>query len=176
MRAAASALRHISVRCVNLGVARENISEKHWIYYPEETIFHRIFLQGNASPHCNAPGGFGLTCEISYSPWKPLPLDGQALIDRCVADCIAVGLLRDDDRLLAANQVDMPYAYVVYDHARAANVALVKAWLSTQDIVLAGRYSEWEYYNSDHAFLAGKKAAELITGLAASQRKIGMVE
>lgn len=176
VQAAARALRHISVRCVNLGVARENISEKHWIYYPEETIFHRIFLQGNASPHCNAPGGFGLTCEISYSPWKPLPLDGQALIDRCVADCIAVGLLRDDDLLLAANQVDMPYAYVVYDHARAANVALVKAWLSTQDIVLAGRYSEWEYYNSDHAFLAGKKAAELITGLAASQRKMGMVE
>ncbi|WP_425252385.1 NAD(P)-binding protein [Janthinobacterium sp. NFX145] len=176
VQAAARALRHISVRCVNLGVARENISEKHWIYYPEETIFHRIFLQGNASPHCNAPGGFGLTCEISYSPWKPLPLDGQALIDRCVADCIAVGLLRDDDRLLAANQVDMPYAYVVYDHARAANVALVKAWLSTQDIVLAGRYSEWEYYNSDHAFLAGKKAAELIAGLAASQRKVGMVE
>ncbi|MBW3511065.1 NAD(P)-binding protein [Janthinobacterium sp. NKUCC06_STL] len=176
VQAAARALRHISVRCVNLGVARENISEKHWIYYPEETIFHRIFLQGNASPHCNAPGGFGLTCEISYSPWKPLPLDGQALIDRCVADCIAVGLLRNDDRLLAANQVDMPYAYVVYDHARAANVALVKAWLSTQDIVLAGRYSEWEYYNSDHAFLAGKKAAELIAGLAASQRKVGMVE
>lgn len=50
VQAAARALRHISVRCVNLGVARENISEKHWIYYPEETIFHRIFLQGNASP------------------------------------------------------------------------------------------------------------------------------
>ena len=30
------------------------------------------------------------------------------------------------------------------------------------DIVLAGRYSEWEYYNSDHAFLAGKKAAEKV--------------
>lgn len=173
VQAAARALRHISVRCVNLGVAREHISEKHWIYYPEQTIFHRIFLQGNASPDCNAPGGFGLTCEISYSPWKPLPLDGQALIDRCVADCIAVGLLREDDRLLAANQVDMPYAYVVYDHARAANVALVKAWLATQDIVLAGRYSEWEYYNSDHAFLAGKKAAHAIEQLSGSHRKMG---
>jgi len=175
VQAAARALRHISVRCVNLGVAREHISEKHWIYYPEQTIFHRIFLQGNASPHCNPPGGFGLTCEISYSPWKPLPLDGQALIDRCVADCIAVGLLREDDRLLAANQVDMPYAYVVYDHARAANVTLVKAWLATQDIVLAGRYSEWEYYNSDHAFLAGKKAAQAIEQLSGSQRKMGTV-
>ena len=176
VQAAARALRHVSVRCVNLGVARERISDKHWIYYPEETIFHRIFLQGNASPHCNAPGGFGLTCEITYSPWKPLPLDGQALIDRCVRDCIAVGLLREDDQLLAANQVDMPCAYVVYDHARAANVALVKQWLAEQDIVLAGRYSEWEYYNSDHAFLAGKKAAEAITQLSGLQRKIASVE
>jgi hypothetical protein len=27
---------------------------------------------------------------------------------------------------------------------------------------LAGRYSEWEYYNSDHAFIAGKKAVEAV--------------
>ena len=162
VKAAAKGLRHISVRCVNPGVAREKITEKHWIYYPEETIFHRIFVQGNASPHCNPPGGFGLTCEIYYSPWKPLPLEGQALIDRCVADCVAVGMLREDDRLITASAVDMPYAYVIYDQARAANVATVKDWLTRYDIVLAGRYSEWEYYNSDHAFLAGKKAAEAV--------------
>ncbi len=160
VREAARALRHISVRCVNLGIGREHLTDKHWIYYPEDTIFHRIFVQGNASPHNNAPGGFGLTCEISYSPWKPLPLDGEALIARCVDDCIKVGMLRSDDKVLVSNLVDMPYAYVVYDHARARNVALVKAWLAGHDIVLAGRYSEWEYYNSDHAFIAGKKAAE----------------
>jgi len=167
VRAAAKGLRHLSVRCVNLGVARENITDKHWVYYPEDTIFHRIFVQGNASPHCNPPGGFGLTCEISYSPWKPLPLDGQALIDRCIEDCVKVTMLRPDDRIITANLVDMPYAYVVYDHARAANVALVKAWLARYDIVLSGRYSEWEYYNSDHAFLAGKKAAETVLRLRA---------
>jgi protoporphyrinogen oxidase len=160
---AAAKLRHVSVRCVNLGVAREQITDKHWIYYPEDSVFHRIFVQGNASPHNNPPGGFGLTCEITYSPHKPLPCDGEALIDRCIADCIAVGILRPDDRILARNQVDMPYAYVVYDHARAESVGTVREWLATQDIELAGRYSEWEYYNSDHAFLAGKKAAERVT-------------
>lgn len=163
VKRAASALKHISIRCVNLGIARENITEKHWIYYPEDTLFHRIFVQGNASPDCNPPGGFGLTCEISYSPWKPLPLEGQALIERCMADAIAVGLLRPDDQLITANLVDMPYAYVVYDHERANNVAVVKAWLAQHDNILAGRYSEWEYYNSDHAFIAGKKAAETVT-------------
>jgi protoporphyrinogen oxidase len=160
---AAGKLRHVSVRCVNLGVARENLTDKHWIYYPEDGVFHRIFVQGNASPQNNAPGGFALTCEITYSPHKPLPCDGDALIERCIADCIAVGILRPDDRIIARSQVDMPYAYVVYDHARAANVATVREWLATQDIELAGRYSEWEYYNSDHAFLAGRKAAERVT-------------
>jgi protoporphyrinogen oxidase len=138
------------------------VTDKHWIYYPEDSIFHRIFVQGNASPGCNPPGGFGLTAEISYSPWKPLPLDGQRLVERVLSDLVKVGLMRADDRVLTANQVDMPYAYVVYDHARAKNVETVKSWLAGHDIVLAGRYSEWEYYNSDHAFLAGKKAAETV--------------
>ncbi|SCY80422.1 Protoporphyrinogen oxidase [Nitrosospira sp. Nl5] len=165
VRKAAAALRRVSVRCVNLGIGRENITDKHWIYYPEDTIFHRIFLQGNASPCCNPPGGFGLTCEISYSPSKPLPCDGKELIARCVEDCIKVGMLTRDDKIITANLVDMPYAYVVYDHARAHSVETIKNWLLQRDIVLAGRYSEWEYYNSDHAFLAGKKAAGLIKAL-----------
>ncbi len=168
VRAAADGLRHVSVRCVNLGVGRPNLTEKHWIYYPEDTVFHRIFVQGNASPHCNPPGGFGLTCEITYSPHKPLPCDGEALIDRCIADCRRVGMIGADDPIWAANQADMPYAYVVYDHQRKARVDAIRAWLATHDILLAGRYAEWEYYNSDHAFIAGKKAADTVRALRQS--------
>jgi protoporphyrinogen oxidase/glycosyltransferase involved in cell wall biosynthesis len=157
---AARRLRHVSVRCVNIGVARENVTDKHWIYYPEDTVFHRIFVQGNASPHCNPPGGFGITCEITYAPTKPLPCDGEDLIDLCIRDCIRVGLLREDDVVLARNQVDMPFAYVVYDHARKQAVETIREFMTSRDIVLVGRYSEWEYYNSDHAFLAGRKGAD----------------
>jgi UDP-galactopyranose mutase len=158
---AASRLRYISVRCVHLGVGGENLTEKHWIYYHEDTVFHRIFVQGSASPLCNAPGGFGLTCEITYhADYKPLKWDGDELIQRCIDDCHRVGIFKPEDPIWAAVQVDMPHAYVIYDHERPRNVALIRDWLASQDIILAGRYSEWEYYNSDHAFLAGKKAAE----------------
>jgi UDP-galactopyranose mutase len=167
VRRAAGALRSVNVRCVNLGVGRERLTEKHWIYYPEETVFHRIFVQGNASPYCNPPGGFGLTCELTYSGSKPLACDGDALIRRCIADCRSVGMLRSDDEIRAANQVDMPMAYVVYDHARAENVALIREWLAGHDVILAGRYAEWEYYNSDHAFIAGRNAAVSARGEAA---------
>ena len=163
---AVEALRHVSVKCVNLGIARENITDKHWVYYPEETLFHRIFVQGNASPHCNAAGGFGLTCEITYSEYKPLSLEDDALIKRCIDDCISVGMINATDKILTANVVDMPCAYVVYDHERASNVTLIRDWLANASIVLSGRYSEWEYYSSDHAFIAGKKAAEEIRAKA----------
>jgi UDP-galactopyranose mutase len=165
VRAAAAALRHTSVKCVNIGVGREKITDKHWIYYPEETVFHRIFVQGNASPHCNPPGGFGFTCEITYGPQKPLAYDDPALIERCIRDAIRVGFIREDDPILCAHVVDLPFAYVVYDHARVSNIATIKQWLSKHDVILVGRYSEWEYFNSDHAFLAGKRGAEEVRTL-----------
>ena len=162
VRRAAAGLRHVSVRCVNLGIGREKINSMHWIYFPEDTVFHRIFVQGNASPHCNPPGGFGITCEITYSPTKPLPCDGEELIQRCIDDCKRIGFIREDDPIWVANQVDMPMAYVVYDHARPKNVQIIRDWLAKHDITLAGRYSEWEYFNSDHAFMTGKHAAEAV--------------
>jgi UDP-galactopyranose mutase len=165
IRQAVASLEHVSVRCVNLGVGRENLTDKHWIYYPEDEVFHRIFVQGNASPYCNPPGGFGLTCEITYSKHKPLPCDGDALIQRCIQDCRRVGIIGADDPIWTSNQVDMPYAYVVYNHARKEAVETIREWLGANGILLAGRYSEWEYYNSDHAFIAGKKAAEKIREL-----------
>ncbi len=169
VHAAAAGLRHTSVRCVNIGVGRERLTDKHWIYYPEDTIFHRIFVQGNASPHCNPPGGFGLTCEITYGPLKPLPCDGEELIQRCIDDCRKVGIFNDDDEVITANIVDMPYAYVVYDHSRAQHVETIRTWLAQHNIVLSGRYSEWEYYNSDHAFVAGKRAAETVRELQGNE-------
>jgi UDP-galactopyranose mutase len=75
-------------------------------------------------------------------------------------------MIAADDPIWVANEADIPYAYVVYDHARANNVKIIKSWLSERDIIAAGRYAEWEYYNSDHAFIAGKNAAQAARELA----------
>ena len=131
VRRAAAGLRHVSVRCVNLGVGRENLTDKHWIYYPEDTVFHRIFVQGNASPHCNPAGRVRADLRDHLRPaTSRCRATATALIERCIADCIKVGIINADDPILARNQVDMPYAYVVYDHARPTNVAVIRDWLA----------------------------------------------
>ncbi len=165
VKLAAAGLRYVSVRCVHLGIDRPDVTEKHWIYYPEDTVFHRIFVQGNASPHCNPPGGFGLTCEITYSEHKPLPCEGDDLVRLAVEDCRRVGIIGRQDRIRASAQCDLPHAYVVYDHGRARNVALIRKWLESRDVLVAGRYGEWEYYNSDHAFIAGRTAAQRVRAM-----------
>ncbi len=125
LHAAAGRLRHVSVRCVNLGVGRENVTDKHWIYYPENTIFHRIFVQSNASPHCSPPGGFGLRLrdhllrlEAAALRWRRAHRPVHRRLHR---RRYAAARRRDPGQ---AAQVDMPYAYVIYDRARADNVAI----------------------------------------------------
>ena len=88
---------------------------------------------------CNAQGGFGLTCEITYSPHKPLPVDGEALVQRCIDDCVRVGIIGADDPVWVSNQVDMPCAYVVSDHAWAVQIEIIREWMNAADIVLTGR-------------------------------------
>ena len=91
------------------------------------------------------------------------------MTERCYLELVEVGLLDASDGLITSNQVDIPYAYVIYDDAREERVAHIRGWLEQFDILLAGRYGEWEYYNSDHAFIAGKKAAEKAQRISATR-------
>lgn len=63
----------------------------------------------------------------------------------------------------------MPCAYVVDHPARAPSVETVREWFAPFDIVLAGRYGDWECADPDPAFIAGRRAAEqVLTGRAAT--------
>ena len=94
-------------------------------------------------------------------------------MQRCIDDCIAVGMIDAGDPVWVAHEVDIPYAYVIYDHERAGNVQVIKSWLNEQNIIAAGRYAEWEYYNSDHAFIAGKRAAQTVNDMLSADTRRG---
>jgi protoporphyrinogen oxidase len=162
VRVAAQGLRSVSVRCVNMGIDRPDLSEKHWIYYPEDTVFHRIFVQSNASPFCAPAGCSSFTAEISYSAYKPLPCDGASLTELVIRDAQRVGILRPNEHIVVTDQVDIPFAYVIPDGVKDRNVMTIRTWLARRDIHLAGRFAEWAYYNSDHAMLAGKRVADVL--------------
>jgi len=159
VRAAGDRLLCTSIRCVNLGIAREDVGPGHWCYfYGEDIPFFRVSFPSKFAPDNAPPGAGSLSCEIAYSRRKPLLEEG--LEERVLAALRRTGLLRPDDRLLVRDQMDIPYAYVVFDFHRSAALETVHAWLRSAGVHPCGRFGEWGYHWSFEAIESGRNAAE----------------
>ena len=160
VREAAQRLRFTSVCNVNLGVDR-NISDKHWIYFPEpEYCFYRIGFSHNFSPNQAPAGCSAIYAEVGYSDWKPLNRSG--LVERIKADLMKAGILKSSDRVLAELCLDIPCAYVIYDRHHRQCSDLVRTYLRENGIFTIGRYGAWEYSGMEDAIWQGRQAAEEI--------------
>lgn len=159
VRRATAVLEHNTILAVNLGVEREAISDKHWIYYPEERfVFHRISLPMNFSPSMAPAGKSSITVEIATSRHKPVEREG--LVDRVIENLVEAGILKDKGEVSVTQVLELTPAYVIYTHPHRESVSLVHGFLRENDIYPCGRFGDWEYLNMDHAILSGKRAAE----------------
>ena len=159
--AAASRLRAIGVFNINLGIDRPNVSDQHWIYYPEgEYIFSRVGFPMNFSKAVAPEGTSSMYIEITYQPGKRP--DPQEAYTRSIADLERCGILRKGDRILTRLDLDIKSAYVVFDEHRAAHLQTLIDYLESRDIYTAGRYGQWDYYSMEDSILSGKKIAERI--------------
>ncbi len=161
VRQAARKLRTNSILVVNLGIDRADVSDRHWVHFPEaDTSFFRISFPHNFSSGV-APGGTSsISAEVAYSDHKPI--DRNTIVQRVVDDLVGVGILRKSDVIRTAVTRNIKYAYCIYDHQRTPALRVIHDWLGTRGIVPCGRYGLWTYFWSDEAILSGRKAAESI--------------
>ncbi len=164
IRKAASKLRHNSVLCVNIGIDRPKVSNCHWIYYPEEKFcFFRISFLKNFGTSMAPDGKSSICAEVAYSSEQPI--DKQSVAETVIKDLIAAKVLNNDDRIELIDLRDIRYAYVIYDHNRNQGLRIIRDFFGGNSIILAGRYSSWEYQWMDDAILDGKRASEEAFGL-----------
>jgi len=156
---AADGLRCVSVYNVNLGVAREKVSDKHWIYFPEpEFPFYRAGFPMNFSPSLGPPGCSSLYVEVSHQPAHAVP--EAALIQRIRDGLERAGIFRSDDELVVADVKDIRYAYVLFDQHRTRALPAILEELARRGIHSIGRYGRWEHTSMEDAMAQGKQLAE----------------
>jgi protoporphyrinogen oxidase len=146
-------LRHVSVACVNLGFAPGPPVTRHWVYFPEPRF--DFFRAGCYSALADAPGR-SFFVEFARPAGAPLP---AGLRQRALDGLRACGLVPGDTEPVAADVIDLAYAYVVHDRARSSIVPRLRAWLREHGIRTAGRYGDWQYGSMESALLAGRSAA-----------------
>ncbi len=161
---ACAGLEYQGIYCVNLGVDREKISDKHWIYYYEDIFpFHRLSLPANFSPDTVPPGKSSIATEVAFSKYRPL--DRDTAVEKTIEALKAARLIREDDRIELVHTEEIFPAYVIYDLNHARNVEIIRGWLRDNDIWNVGRFGEWQYFNMDHSMRSGRRAAEEILAL-----------
>lgn len=170
IREAGRRLRYNTVYNLNIGIARPNISEKHWVYFPErEYPFYRVGFGSNFSPHLAPRGTSSMYIEVSGRPGRPFDYDRAE--SACLDGLRRCGILKPSDRLVTRKWITIDCAYVVYDFHRTPAVNRIFAYLARRGVESIGRYGGWKYSFMEEAIMDGKRCAEGIAGLKAAVKR-----
>ncbi len=151
-------LRFVSVLNINLGISGK-ITDKHWIYVPEEKfVFHRIGFSHNFSANMAPYGYSSISIEISYDPLRGI--DKRRAIEESIESLLAMKVINTREQVVQVYTIDIPYAYVIFDHKRKECLKAVGDYLRRKDIYTAGRFGSWDYFSMEDAFMDGWKVAE----------------
>ena len=152
------ALRSVSVVNLNLGVDRPDLSDKHWIYFPEpEFPFYRVGFPGNFAASAVPEGTSSVYVEMSAAPGGVI--EERNVYETCVAGLERAGILRPDDRIVARKMFVIQPAYVIHDRDRRAALPAIFDALEKERIFSIGRFGRWEYSSMEDALRQGMDLA-----------------
>ncbi|OIO32508.1 MAG: hypothetical protein AUJ70_05415 [Candidatus Omnitrophica bacterium CG1_02_40_15] len=159
VRRAFSMLRWTSIFVLNIGIKSDNLTEKHWVYYPEENvIFYRIGFPTSFSMDVAPERKISIYAEIAYSDTKKI--DKNEAISKAMSDLKRCGIISDESSVEICLPMDIKYGYALYDSNRKHAVQVIKDYLEKFGIYTIGRYGSWRYMSMEDVILDGKKIAE----------------
>jgi|SRR5579863_9721529 len=170
---------HRYLRCnkvlnFNLGVSRDDLSDKHWIYFPEKQYpFYRLGFPHNFATSSVPAGHSSLYGEFAYLR------KSAAWVSRTTQEAIAATkrlLHIDNAQIVTECIIPIPHAYVIYDTWRDQYLPKLLSTLSKQQVYSIGRYGEWKYSSMQEAVLDGKKIADTLTVLPAYKTTHALIQ
>jgi protoporphyrinogen oxidase len=163
VRAARRRLRYNTVWNLNLGIDRADVTDKHWIYYPEKKYpFYRVGCSSNFSRELAPAGQSSLYVEVSRPGGTRV--DVKKMEAAILKSLKQVGLLRRGDELTAREWMPIKVGYVVYDFNRTRAVDQIFNYLATVSTESIGRYGGWKYSFMEETILDGKRCAQRLMG------------
>ncbi len=155
IKKASKKLKWTSVLNINLGIKRKNISDKHWIYFPEKKInFYRAGFYRNFSESLCPDGTSSMYIEISYRNRK---ISKEKMLKKTIGELKSAGVLKSSDKIISECILDIPYAYIIYDENRKSSLETIHNYLRKNFIFSIGRYGGWQYSTMEDAILEGKE-------------------
>lgn len=171
VRDAAARLAASQVVVVNIGLNRQSETKAQWSYFYDEDIpFSRISYRAKLSPHAVPPGHSAFQAEIYFSEkYRPLTNTPQDWIEPTIDAMMRCGLIADRSEIVHQSAIFIPFGNIIFDLDRAKAVETVHGYLLDIGIAFCGRFGDWGYIWTDHAFMSGERAARRALGVEAAE-------
>jgi protoporphyrinogen oxidase len=157
------ALRANVVTCVNLGIRNANpeLSRYQWIYLPgREFAAYRVGFYKRFADSMAPPNREGLYVEIAHGAGAE---EGR-LIEDAISDIVRLGVIAGPGDVETVLPVRIDSAYVIHDDRTASVRSTLHEALRRGDVLVAGRYGNWEYSAMEDAMVGGLRVAKEALG------------
>ena len=159
VEAALAGLRYMDIIFVYAFLDRPQLSNDHWLYFPDpDIIFNRAVEFSNWSPDMCPPGKTSVCFDVTVFAdddrdglWRS---DDAALADRVLRDAERVGYLRRSE-VTGTYVFRVRQAYPYYDLDYKAKLDTVVSFLEHDHVSLLGRTGIFQYNNSDNSIEMG---------------------
>jgi UDP-galactopyranose mutase len=156
-----SDLKYMDIIFVYLIIDKDKISDDHWLYFSDKNIiFNRAVEFKNWSKKMSPENQTSLCLDITCyrsdksvnNPWNYSKKD---LTERCIDDCVKIGLLEKKD-ISDTLVVKVKDAYPFYDLHYKKRLEFIISFLEkSKDIFCIGRTGLFSYNNSDGSIEMG---------------------
>ena len=153
----AGKLKASKISIVSVGFCRPDIPKWLWFYiYDKEILAARVNSPSMKSP-ANVPDGFSsLQFEIYHS--RESGTDREKIIGNVRDSLLSMKLCAAEDIKFMDYRL-IPYGNVIFFNGMEAIRDEVKRYLDGKNIMLIGRFGEWDYHWSDQSYMSGINAA-----------------
>lgn len=157
-----------SIYIIVINVKKDTTGKHFAVTIPQkDVIFHRISKLDFLGERYHLKDSTSFLLEITYRQGDQYhKMSRQQLINRCIADLVKIGFIKNREMVNFTDFHREKYAYVIYDLNHRKHVDIVLKFLRNLGIESNGRWAEFEYMNSDKVIEHSIKLAEKINAYA----------
>jgi protoporphyrinogen oxidase len=153
---AASRLRATHLYYLDVALTRPPGTPYHWAYVPEAKYpFYRVGCYSHFSSALVPPGAGSLYIELAERAEPEL----DVVLPEVIAGLCEMRVIDGAEQVRFARLRRIDCAYVIFDHAYYAALAVIRPFLAEARILSTGRYGGWQYGSMEDALIQGRAAA-----------------
>lgn len=153
-------LKYTSGYIISIGLKTENIPPYLWMYvYDEDKISTRIYSPSLKSSKNCPLGCSSLQIEVYYTDEHPIDLLNDEILKKVISELEEMRICKSKDIIVKDIRKE-EYANIIFTEETYIARDNIKNYYEKNEVILIGRFGEWEYFWSDQSFLSGKNGVE----------------